>query len=96
MQGYFGVSKSYHGSMPSLILSVREIGESRNYNTWSMYRAEEGHGRGGGEKKYFSLSDMPPLPLIGHPTALTILGFSIVVAQTKTITQEKMPGMQAT
>ena len=57
-----GVSKSFHGGMPSLILSVREIGESRNYNTWSMYRAEEGHGRGGGEKEYFSLSDASPAP----------------------------------
>ena len=53
MQGYFVVSKSYHGGMPSLILSVREIGESRNYNTWSMCRAEEGDGRGEGEKKIF-------------------------------------------
>ena len=40
---------------------------------------------------------MPPLPLMSHHTAMTILEFSIVVTQTKTIAhQEKMPGMQAT
>ena len=71
--------------------------EYTNYNTWSRCRAEKGDGRWGGTKKNISLFPTPPLPLMSHPTASTILEFSIVVTQTKTIThEEKTPRMLGT
>ena len=56
-------------------------------------KKEMGEGEG---RKNISLFPTPPVPLMSHLTALTILEFSIVVTQTKTIAhQEKMHGMQA-
>ena len=83
--------------MPSLILSVREIGGGVEITALGVcIEQKKDMGEGEGRKNIF-LFLMPPLPLMSHPTALTILEFSIVVGQTKTIThQEKMPGTQAT
>ena len=56
-------------------------------------KKEMGEGEG---RKNISLFPTPPVPLMSHPTALTILESSIVVTHTKTIAhQEKMYGMQA-
>ena len=83
--------------MLSLILSLRYIGESIQITTLGVGVGQKEMGEGEGRKKYFSLPPTPPLPLMSHPTASTILEFSIVVTQTKTIThEEKTSGMLGT
>ena len=84
--------------MLSLILSLRYIGESIQITTLGVGVGQKKEmGEGEGRKKYFSLPPTPPLPLMSHPTASTILEFSIVVTQTKTIThEEKTSGMLGT
>ena len=75
---------------------ITQVGwrECTNYNTWSSVGQKKEMGRG---EKNISLFPTPPLPLMSHPTASTILEFSVVVTQTKTIThEEKMPGMLGT
>ena len=49
-------------------------------------KKEMGEGEG---RKNISLFPTPPLPLMSHPTASTILEFSIVVTQTKTIAHQR-------
>ena len=84
--------------MLSLILSLRYIGECIQITTLGVGVGQKKEmGEGEERKKYFSLLPTPPLPLMIHPTASTILEFSIVVTQTKTIThEEKTPGMLGT
>ena len=75
---------------------ITQVGwrECTNYNTWSSVGQKKEMGRG---EKNISLFPTPPLPLMSHPTASTILEFSIVVTQTKTIThEEKTSGMLGT